>query len=50
MREMSKLSDEWGCVVDGGRRTDGARPTVEARQNDRRIRGEERGTRWKREQ
>lgn len=33
--------------LDGGRKTDGARPKVEAQQNDRWMRGEERGTRWK---
>lgn len=50
MKEMSKVSDECDCIVDGGRKTGGARPKVEARQNDRRMRGEERGTRWKKEQ
>lgn len=37
-------------MVDGERRTDRAKPMVEARQNDRRMRGEERGTSQKREQ
>lgn len=39
-----------GCIVDGERKTDGARPTVEARQNDRQMRGEERDTSQGREQ
>lgn len=39
-----------GVGVEQRERTDGARPTVEAQQDDRQVRGEERNTSWRREQ
>lgn len=44
------VSDEWGLYSRQRGKTDRARPTVEARQNDRPMRGEERDTSQGREQ